>query len=282
MTTDPGDIVLDPTCGSGTTAFVAEQWGRRWITIDTNRVALNIAKIRLTTAKFPHYSTFDENIRHGFKYKRLPHLKLQNVANGTPCEEEILYDQPEVDKKRIRVAGPFTVETLQNFNVMSPDSLTHRENETEENQQFVERIFDNLKSNGIRNGLKGHAALFHGLQQTPSPYLNARGYYKDENDNEVLAYLLIGPKFGTVSKQAVNAAVREFRQKLSEGASTLYVLGFSFEDDIANKDITYYNLGTFHVVKVRMNDDLLQEQRDCRFPGRPCDQGRYSGRPACA
>lgn len=259
MTTDPGDLVVDPTCGSGTTAFVAEQWGRRWITMDTSRIALNIAKRRLITALFPHYETFDKNIRHGFNYKKIPHITLKALANDLPFDEEVLYDQPTIDKKRIRVSGPFTVETLQNFNVMSPDSLTVRENETEENQQFVERIFANLRSNGIRNGLKGHAAVFYGLQQTPSPYLNARGLYKDENNNEVLAYLMIGPKFGTVSKQAVNAAVREFRQKLSEGASTLFVLGFSFEDDIANEEIKAYNLGTFHVVKVRMNDDLLQD-----------------------
>lgn len=259
MTTDPGDLVLDPTCGSGTTAYVAEQWGRRWITIDTSRIAQNIAKRRLTTALYPYYETYDENIRHGFRYKKVPHITLKSLANDLPAEEEILYDQPEIDKKRIRVSGPFTVETLQNYNVKSPESLVERKNETEDNQQFVERIFSNLRANGIRNGLKGHAALFYGLQPVANPYLNARGYYKDEQGNEVLAYLMIGPKFGTVSKQSVNMAIREFRQKLNEGASTLYILGFSFEDDIKNEDIQDYNLGTFHVVKVRMNDDLLQD-----------------------
>lgn len=259
MTTDPGDLVLDPTCGSGTTAYVAEQWGRRWITIDTSRIAQNIAKRRLTTALYPYYETYDENIRHGFRYKKVPHITLKSLANDLPAEEEILYDQPEIDKKRIRVSGPFTVETLQNYNVQSPESLVERKNETEGNQQFVERIFSNLRANGIRNGLKGHAALFYGLQPVANPYLNASGYYKDEQGNEVLAYLMIGPKFGTVSKQSVNMAIREFRQKLNEGASTLYILGFSFEDDIKNEDIKDYNLGTFHVVKVRMNDDLLQD-----------------------
>ena len=260
MTTDPGDLVLDPTCGSGTTAYVAEQWGRRWITIDTSRIAQNIAKRRLTTALYPYYETYDDNIRHGFRYKKVPHITLKSLANDLPAEEEILYDQPEVDKKRIRVSGPFTVETLQNYNVQSPESLAERKDETEDNQQFVERIFSNLRANGIRNGLKGHAAIFHGLQQVPNPYLNARGFYKDEQDNEVLAYLMIGPKFGTVSKQAVTMAIREFRQRVSsEGASTLYILGFSFEDDIENQDVKDYNLGTFHVVKVRMNDDLLQD-----------------------
>jgi len=263
MSTDPGDLVLDPTCGSGTTAFVSEQWGRRWITIDTSRIALNIAKRRLMIALFPYYQPFDssekENIRLGFKYTTVTRITQKGLAYDEGMICECLYDQPEIDKKRIRVSGPFTVETLQNYNVKSPESLVERKNETEDNQQFVERIFSNLRANGIRNGQKGHAALFHGLQPVANPYLNARGYYKDEQGNEVLAYLMIGPKFGTVSKQSVNMAIREFRQKLNEGASTLYILGFSFEDDIKNEDIKDYNLGTFHVVKVRMNDDLLQD-----------------------
>ena len=260
MTSDPGDLVLDPTCGSGTTAYVAEQWGRRWITIDTSRIALNIAKRRLTTAIYPYYETHDENIRHGFNYKTIPHITLKSIANDLPPEREYLYDQPVVDKKRIRVSGPLTVETLQNYNVQSPESLTNRKDETEENLQFVERIFNHLKSSGIRNGQKGHAAVFYDINPMASPYLNARGLYKDEQGQERLAYLMIGPKFGTVSKQAVTCAIQEFRPKVrEEAASTLYVLGFSFEDDITNQDVQVYNVGTFHVVKVRMNDDLLQE-----------------------
>jgi adenine-specific DNA-methyltransferase len=121
MTTDPGDLVLDPTCGSGTTAYVAEQWGRRWITIDTSRIALNIAKKRLTTALFPYYKTYDDgenhNIRQGFVYKEVPHITVKTVAQNLPSEGETLYDQPEEDKKRIRVSGPFTVETLQSLDV---------------------------------------------------------------------------------------------------------------------------------------------------------------------
>ena len=260
MTTDPGDLVLDPTCGSGTTAYVAEQWGRRWITIDTSRIALNIAKRRLTTALYPYYETHDENIRHGFNYKTASHITLKTLANDQPPVQEYLYDQPIIDKKRIRVSGPLTVETLQNYNVQSPESLTQRKDETEENLQFVERIFNHLKSSGIRNGQKGHAAVFYDIHPVANPYLNARGLYKDEQDQERLAYLMIGPKFGTVSKQAVTCAIQEFRPKVKEeAASTLYVLGFSFEDDITNQDVQVYNVGTFHVVKVRMNDDLLQE-----------------------
>lgn len=260
MTTDPGDLVLDPTCGSGTTAYVAEQWGRRWITMDTSRIALNIAKRRLTTALYPYYETHDENIRHGFKYKTVPHITLKSLANDLPAEQEYLYDKPIPDKKRIRVSGPLTVETLQNYNVQSPESLSDRRDETEENLQFVERIFNHLKSSGIRSNQKGHSAVFYGLQQVANPYLNARGLYKDEQGQERLAYLMIGPKFGTVSKRAVTCAMQEFRPKVAaEAASTLYILGFSFEDDIANQDPKDYNVGTYHVVKVRMNDDLLQE-----------------------
>ena len=103
MSTDPGDLVLDPTCGSGTTAYVAEQWGRRWITIDTSRIAINIAKRRLSTAIFPFYELFDKedsNIRQGFVYNTVSHLKLQHIANDMPADEEPLYDSPKVNKKK--------------------------------------------------------------------------------------------------------------------------------------------------------------------------------------
>lgn len=260
MTTDPGDLVLDPTCGSGTTAYVAEQWGRRWITIDTSRIALNIAKKRLTTALFPYYELYDEegkNIRQGFKYKTVPHITLKSLANDLPPAEEILYDQPKEDKKRIRVSGPFTVETLQAYNVTSPDDLDRTPDEEEENRLFQERIFSHLQTNGVRNGDKTQQAIFHGMEPVPNPYLNAKGWYKDGNDMERLAYFMIGPKFGTVSKVAVNRALQEFRAiGQNDGASWLILLGFSFEDNINEKD---YNMGSFTVSKVRMHDDLMQD-----------------------
>lgn len=260
MTTDPGDLVLDPTCGSGTTAYVAEQWGRRWITIDTSRIALNIAKKRLTTALFPYYELYDEegkNIRQGFKYKTVPHITLKSLANDLPPAEEILYDQPKEDKKRIRVSGPFTVETLQAYNVTSPDDLDRTPDEEEENRLFQERIFSHLQTNGVRNGDKTQQAIFHGMDPVPNPYLNAKGWYKDGNGMERLAYFMIGPKFGTVSKMAVNRALQEFRAiGQNDGASWLILLGFSFEDNINEKD---YNMGSFTVSKVRMHDDLMQD-----------------------
>lgn len=258
MTTDPGDLVLDPTCGSGTTAYVAEQWGRRWITIDTSRIALNIAKKRLTTAVFPYYELFDKehgNIRQGFVYKTVPHITLKSLANDLEPDEEILYDQPKEDKKKMRVAGPFTVETLQSFNVVNPDAIgVDERNETED---FQERVFAQLKSSGIRNGARNEQAIFYNIETVANPYLHARGYYKDAEGKERLAYFHIGPKFGSVSKRAVSEALKEFRGiALNEGASWLCVLGFSFEDNINEKD---YNLGSFVVSKVRMHDDLMQD-----------------------
>lgn len=260
MTTDPGDLVLDPTCGSGTTAYVAEQWGRRWITIDTSRIALNIAKKRLTTAVYPYYELFDKSdqpdIRQGFVYKTVPHITLKSLANNEPAEEEVLYDQPIEDKRRMRVCGPFTVETLQSYDVTSPENINASPDEAEEDLRFQQRIFDHLQSNGIRNGDKTQQVVFRSVEAVSNPYLNARGVYEVDG-REKLVYFHVGPKFGTVSKQTANAAVREFREtKLPEGASWLVLLGFSFEDTINDKD---YNLGQFTVSKVRMHDDLMQE-----------------------
>ncbi|MCG3130950.1 MAG: hypothetical protein FLDDKLPJ_01724 [Phycisphaerae bacterium] len=131
MTTDPGDLVLDPTCGSGTTAYVAEQWGRRWITTDTSRVAITLAKQRLMTATFDYYTLAhpEQGVGSGFKYKTVPHVTLKSIANNPEIREgmtreqidraiakyaetETLYDQPEVDNKKARVTGPFTVEAV--------------------------------------------------------------------------------------------------------------------------------------------------------------------------
>lgn len=158
MTSDPGDLILDPTCGSGTTAYVAEQWGRRWITCDTSRVALALARTRLMTAKFPYYFLADSeegvkkeseltgkvspdyetdrDIRKGFVYERVPHITLKSIANNPDIHEgmskeeiksaivrnsdtEILYDKPYEDNKCVRVCGPFSVEGLSPHRVLS-------------------------------------------------------------------------------------------------------------------------------------------------------------------
>ena len=142
MTTDPGDLVLDPTCGSGTTAYVAEQWGRRWITCDTSRVAVTLAKQRLMAADFDYYELAhpEEGVGSGFRYKTVPHVTLKSIANNPEiregmtreqidaaiaryAEQETLYDQPYVDKSRVRVTGPFTVEAVPAPTVKSLDDI---------------------------------------------------------------------------------------------------------------------------------------------------------------
>lgn len=257
MTTDPGDLVLDPTCGSGTTAFVAEQWGRRWITIDTSRIALNIAKQRLATASFPYFKMYDDNnidIRQGFIYRTVPHVTLKALANNEPFDEETLYDQPIEDKSKLRVSGPFTVETLQNFEPVSPTELDS--NEIDDNGNFEERIFEHLKSAGVKNGIKDEQAVFIRVERLADSFLHAEGFYLDASGNEKKAYFHIGPKFGTVAKQAVNEAVKACRQR--GDADWLIVLGFSFESDISNQNVTM-SVGSFEVTKVRMHDDLMQD-----------------------
>jgi adenine-specific DNA-methyltransferase len=125
MTTDPGDLVFDPTCGSGTAAVVAEQWGRRWITCDTSRVATTLAKQRLMSATFDYYKLAhpNEGVGSGFEYKKVPHVTLKSIANNEPPGEETLYDLPLTDNSRARISGPFTVEAVPAPNVKSLDEI---------------------------------------------------------------------------------------------------------------------------------------------------------------
>ena len=263
MTTDPGDLVLDPTCGSGTTAHVAEQWGRRWITSDTSRIALNIAKTRLMTATYPWYKLADvagEDIRHGFVYRTVPHVTLKSIANGDPPETETLFDQPEVDKKKLRVAGPFTVETLQSFEPLAPEAIAAANTGMDQVQRFTDRIFEHLKHAGIKNGLKNETAVFSRVDAISGGMddegaLHAEGWY-DAAGGERKAYFHIGPQFGTVSRKAVNDAILACRRRAD--ADWLVILGFGFESDVDNRQVTL-KVGSFEVTKVRMHDDLMQD-----------------------
>jgi adenine-specific DNA-methyltransferase len=258
MTTDPSDLVLDPTCGSGTTAYVAEQWGRRWITIDTSRIALNIAKQRLMTATLPYYKLYDEktnDIRQGFVYKTVPHITLSSIANEEPSQDETLYDLPEADNKLLRVSGPFTVETLQNFEPISPEDLDTETSVNEEEGAFEEVIKQHLLSAGIKNGRKDERVIFTRVDLLSHSYLHAEGFFMN-GVGEKKAYFHIGHKFGTVSKAAVNDAIKECR--IRGDASWLVILGFSFESDIEGSTQTT-SMGKFEVTKARIHDDLLQE-----------------------
>lgn len=280
MSTDPGDLVLDPTCGSGTTAFVAEQFGRRWITVDTSRIALNVAKARLMTATFPFYHLYGDNeiayadakdgrlrpkitphpaneqshdIRQGFVYEKVPHITLKALANDEPIANESLFDRPIENKKKLRVSGPFTVETLQNFEPVSPADLAG------ENmiggEPFEQVIKDHLLATGVKNGRKNEWVAFTRVELMAHEALHAEGFYQTER-GENKAYFHLGPKFGTVSKTAVNNAIKECRSR--GDADWLVILGFSFESDIQGGQQTT-SMGTFEVTKARIHDDLLQE-----------------------
>ena len=285
LTTDPGDLVLDPTCGAGTTALVAEQWGRRWITTDTSRIALNVAKTQLMTKTFPFYTLYQSeegerataerkgkpgdyslvkqrdksqplrgcDVRYGFVYKKVPHITLGSIANNEPPAEETLYDQPLEDKKRLRVAGPFTVETLQSYEPISPEELARQREDVEELAGFEDTVFEHLKSAGIKTGDKAANAVFTRIERLSSAELHAEGYY-GTNGGEKKAYLHIGPKFGTVSKQAVTEAIKACRDK--RDGDWLLILGFAFESGITELSRSF---GNFQVSIVRMHDDLLQE-----------------------
>lgn len=273
MTTDPGDLVLDPTCGSGTTAYVAEQWGRRWITIDTSRIALNIAKTRLMTATFPYYylhsnvkvernvteqgkikkkispkaeSEQEHDTRQGFVYEEVPHVTLKSLANNEPPATETLYDQPYEDKNKLRVTGPLE----------SPGNLDSSVQQEEDNSSFEKRVFEHLKSAGVKNGIRNEQAVFIRVERLADSNLHAEGFYLDAEGKERKAYFHIGPKFGTVAKSAVNEAVKSCRQR--GDADWLIILGFSFESDITNQNVTM-SIGSFEVTKVRMHDDLMQD-----------------------
>jgi len=239
MTTDPGDLVLDPTCGSGTTAYVAEQWGRRWITIDTSRVALALARTRLMAAKFPYYSLADSpeglkkeaeltgrtpptyktenDIRKGFVYKRVPHVTLKSIANNPDIKEgmtreeidkavarhaetELLYDQPYEDKKRIRVSGPLTVESLSPYRVLSTDEerpVTEREGQRDSvNGQFETMVIENLKKAGVQNTMKKDRLKFDTISPYAGTWIHAAGDYTDSDGKVKRAAISIGPKRG--------------------------------------------------------------------------------------
>ena len=244
---------------------MAEQWGRRWVTSDTSRIALNIAKTRLMTATFPWYRLADSagsDIRHGFVYKTVPHVTLKSLANDEPPDTETLYDQPEQDKKRLRVTGPFTVETLQSFEPLAPEQLGAANSNVDNVQRFTERIFEHLKTAGIKNGAKNETAIFNRVDiiNDLDGALHAEGWYKAQAEGgaatERKAYLHIGPQFGTVSKAAVNAAIKACRSRAD--ADWLVILGFGFESDVDNRSVTL-KVGSFEVTKARMHDDLMQD-----------------------
>jgi adenine-specific DNA-methyltransferase len=353
MATDPGDLVLDPTCGSGTTAFVSEQWGRRWITIDTSRVALALARTRLMAARYPWYMLADSregrnkeadlqkrtlpdtpvhnDIRQGFVYERVPHITLKSIANNTLIDDiwdkwqavleplrlalnkatkksweewqvprelpsgapasaaephaewweariarqreidasiaaradvEYLYDKPYTDNARVRVAGPFTVESLSPHRVLpaSEEELIDLLNAAEgkrsaadadlAGQDFATIVIDYLKSEGVKQQEKGDRITFESLTPWPGDFIGASGtFIEGENGPERRAAILIGPEYGTVGRQDIVAAARE---AVDARFDVLIACAFNF--DAHSSELG--SLGSLKILKARINPDM--------------------------
>jgi len=346
MATDPGDLVLDPTCGSGTTATVAEQWGRRWITIDTSRVALALARARIMGARYPFYLLADSregqqkeaevtrsavserpargNIRHGFIYERVPHITLKSIANNAEidviweesqkkleplreqlnqalkqkweeweiprvasedwsdstkkvhakwwetriarqkeiddsiaakADSEYLYDKPYENKKAVRVAGPFTVESLSPHRTLGVDENDELIDSVAEaklgytpKKDFASMILENLKMAGVQQSHKEDRITFTSLAPWPGDLVCAEGRYP-EGETEKRAAIFIGPEFGTVQRADLVAAAREAGDG---GFDVLITCAFNYEAHTTE----FAKLGRIPVLKARMNADL--------------------------
>jgi len=350
MTTDPGDLVLDPTCGSGTTATVAEQWGRRWITLDTSRVALALARARVMGARYPYYILSDSregqlkeaavtgktpseapthlDVRQGFVYERVPHVTLKSIANNAEvdviwdeygaklepvrqqlnqtlktrweeweipraadekwpkqvkdlhaewwnekiarqkamdasiaakAEYEYLYDRPYEDNKKVRVAGPFTVESLSPHRVLSvgdDDELLQKSGtfsgDKDDEVDFVEMVLENLRTSGVQQAHKEDKIVFSSIAPWPGYFVCAEGKYTESNGKsgaEKRAAIFIGPEFGTVSRPDLVAAAREAGDA---GFDVLITCAFNYDAHSSE----FNKLGKIPVLKARMNADL--------------------------
>lgn len=263
MTTDPGDIVLDPTCGSGTTAYVGEQWGRRWITCDTSRVAITLAKQRLMTAKFDYYELAhpDEGIRSGFRYKTVPHITLGSIANNEPPQQETLYDQPYIEKGKVRVTGPFTVEAVPSLRVKPFDGNTPKIDAT--NEQLARtgetgkqaEWRDELKATGIR-AVGNKVISFSRIEpMIATKFLHAEGEILEVDGTNKKAYISFGPDYGPLEQRQVEMAINEARSLKSKPDFVIFA-AFHFDPEAA-KDIDQINWQGVKVLKAQMSVDLL-------------------------
>jgi adenine-specific DNA-methyltransferase len=300
MTTDPGDIVLDPTCGGGSTAYAAEQWGRRWIAVDTSRVALALARSRMMAAQYPFFSladspegakreseltgvppatsTFSGDVRKGFVYKRVPHVTLKSIAQNPDIQDgmsreqidaairrhadsELLYDQPYEDGSRIRVTGPFTVESLSPHRVLaSMDGGGEADGEAppaRDAADFVAIILENLRKSGVQNTVKNERLIFGRIEPYAGTYVQALGEYTDAAGKTLRAAISIGPEHGTVDAAWVKEAAKEARK--GEGFPMLVICAFAFDPYVGEEAKQWPNLT---ILITRMNPDLAMDTAD--------------------
>ena len=356
MTTDPGDLVLDPTCGAGTSAYVAEQWGRRWITIDTSRVALALARTRIMGARYPYFLLADSqegkiqeaklsrgsksegttqgNIHQGFVYARAPHITIGSIANnaeidviyaefqekmepvrkdlnrvcGTHFEEweipretdeswpeeaqvlhkqwwslrtsrqkeidnsiavqaesELLHDKPYEDRSKVRVAGPFTVESLSPHRLLVSSEAEETDTDllgsqskngqpyegTAPEWDFAAMVIENLRTAGVQQANKGDKIDFNSIGGWPGEYICAQAEYT-EGESEKRAGIFVGPEFGTVGQPDLNAAAREAARA---GFDVLISCAFSYDAHATELN----RMGALPILKARMNAELQMD-----------------------
>ncbi len=260
MSTDPGDLVLDITCGSGTTAFVSEEWGRRWITCDTSRIATTLAKQRLISASYNYYKLAKptEGIGSGLEYKQVPHVTLKSIANNEPSSEATLFDQPLKDNSKTRITGPFTVES-----VPAPFAKTFEE--LEENEGATDLSIsrsgetlrqsewrDELLRSGVRAKGGAHLEFSHVEAISGTKYIQAEAETKEKNPQKVL--VVFGPEHAPLEQRMVERALDEARYIKPD---ILLFCSFMFDEEAA-KDIdeTPEKLVGFKLLKAQMNMDL--------------------------
>lgn len=262
MTSDPGDLVLDPTCGSGTTAYTAEQWGRRWITCDTSRVAIALTKQRLLTAYFPYYQLAhsNEGIASGFSYKKVSHTMLGTLAKDEQGKEETLYDQPSTDKNKIRITGPFTTEAVPGLRVKPFDGSKQKIGTTGEDLARTEETAnqatwrDELKTTGIR-AIGGKIINFSRIEpMAGTRFLHAEGEIL-EDGKQKKALISFGPDYGALEQRHSEEAINEARA-LAEKPDFLIFAAFHFDPEAA-KDIDQADWKGVKILKAQMSVDLL-------------------------
>src|SRR3989338_4537967 len=263
MTTDPGDLILDPTCGSGTTAFVAEEWGRRWVTCDTSRVAITLAKQRLMTAYFDYYKLAHqhEGISSGFEYKKVQHLTLASIANNEPAGEETLYYQPINDKSKGRVTGPFTVEALPSLRTKPFDGkelkiATQGDEIARTGETANQTVWrDELKTSGIR-ATGGKVINFSRIEpMAGTRFIHASAEILDEKGSNKKAIISFGPDYGALEQRHVEEAINEAR-KLEDKPDFVIFAAFQFDPEAA-KDIDQIKWPGVTTLKAQMSVDLL-------------------------
>ena len=255
MSTDPDDIVLDITCGSGTTAYAAEQWGRRWITCDTSRVALELAKERIMTAVYDYYKLAipDQGISSGFVYKTVPHITLKSIANNLTPDEEILYDQAEVDNTKVRVSGPFTVESL-------PAPIVKPLSELENLPNDILNKEMTLKQNNWREELRKTGIVTHSKERIKftrvEPLQNLTFFQAEaETTDEKSAVICFGSEDKVMDARYVYQALQEIRI-IQPRPDYVIFAAFQFGPE-AMTVIHEAKYPGINILEVQMNADLM-------------------------